>query len=70
MICALNYSALLISAGELITRMVKVELALDSLGFLLGRERFVKAVLAQRGDLTLPMIDLVLAQQLHDLGTY
>lgn len=52
------------------TWMIEVELSFDSLGFLFRSEHFVKTVLAQGGDLPLPMIDLILPQHLHDLGTY
>lgn len=47
--------------------MVKVKLALERLGLLLRREDPVEAVLAEDGHLALVVVDLVLAQQLHDL---
>ena len=50
--------------------MVKVELALKGLGLLLWGELSVEAILAEDGYLTLVAVDLVLAQQLHDLPTY
>lgn len=57
-------------AAPVITRMVEVKLAFDRFGFLFRSEHFVETVLAQDGHLTLPVIDLVLPQHLHDLGTY
>lgn len=50
--------------------MVKVELALERLGLLLRREDPVEAVLAEDGHLPLVVVDLVLAQQLHDLAAH
>lgn len=50
--------------------MIEVELSFDCFGFLFRSERLVETVLAQGGDLTLPMIDLILPQHLHDLGAY
>lgn len=49
--------------------MVKVELALECLGFLVRGQHLVKAVLAEDGHLPLVMVNLVLAQQLHYLPT-
>lgn len=50
--------------------MVKVELALECLGLLLWGEDPVEAVLAEDGHLPLVVVDLVLAQQLHDLAAH
>lgn len=50
--------------------MIKVELALESLGLLLRRQDLVEAVLAEDHHLSLMVVDLVLAQQLHDFLTY
>lgn len=52
------------------TWVVEVELALEGLGLLLQREDPVKAVLAEDGHLPLVVVDLVLAQQLHDLAAH
>lgn len=62
--CATNYPVCVH------TWVIKVELALICLGFLLWSEHPVEAVLAEDHHLTLVVIDLVLAQQLHDLLTY
>lgn len=48
-------------------RVVEVELPLQSLGFLVRGQDSVEAVLAEDGDLSLVMVDLILSQQLHDL---
>lgn len=50
--------------------MIKVELALEGLGLLLWSEDLVEAVLAEDHHLSLMVVDLVLAQQLHDFPTY
>lgn len=50
--------------------MVEVELALECLGLLLRGEDPVEAVLAEDGHLPLVVVDLVLAQQLHDLAAH
>lgn len=53
-----------------LTRVVEVELALQSFGLLLCGEHAVEAVLAQDDHLLLVVVHLVLPQQLHDLGTH
>lgn len=50
--------------------MVKVELALEGHGLLLRGEDPVEAVLAEDGHLPLVVVDLVLAEQLHDLAAH
>lgn len=50
--------------------MIKVELALKCLCFLVRSQHLVEAVLAEDCDLPLVMVDLVLSQQLHDLLTH
>lgn len=55
---------------EDVTWMVKVVLALESLGLLLWGQDLVEAVLADDGHLPLAMVHLILPQQLHDLGTH
>lgn len=50
--------------------MVEVELASDSLGLLLHGEDSVEGVLAQDGHLPLAVVEVVLAQQLHDLAAH
>ena len=50
--------------------MIEVELPLQGLDLLLGGEDAVEAVLAENGHLPLVMVDLVLAQKLHDLLTH
>lgn len=50
--------------------MIKVELALSRLGFLLWSEHLVEAVLAEDRHLPLVVVDLVLPQQLHYFLTY
>lgn len=50
--------------------MVEVELAFESLGLLLWGEDSVEGVLAQNGHLTLAMVEVILAQQLHDLAAH
>lgn len=52
-----------------LTRVIKVELALQGFGLLLGSEDSVEAVLAQDDHLLLAVIHLVLPQQLNDLST-
>ena len=52
------------------TWMVKVVLALDGLGLLVGGQDPVEAVLADDGHLPLPVVHLVLTQQLHDLTAH
>lgn len=52
------------------TWVVEVELALEGLGLLLRGEDPVEAVLAEDGHLALVVVDLVLAQQLHDLTAH
>lgn len=51
------------------TWVIKVVLALQSFRFLIWCQDFVEAVLADDSHLPLVMVHLVLAQQLHDLGT-
>lgn len=55
------------AGGERLTRVVEVVLALERLGLLLGRQHLVEAVLAEDQHLALPLLHLVLPQQLHDL---
>ena len=50
--------------------MIKVELALKSLGLLVWSQHFVEAVLAEDRHLPLVVVNLVLPQQLHDLLAY
>lgn len=52
------------------TWVVEVELASESLGLLLRSEDSVEGVLAQDGHLPLAVIEVVLAQQLHDLAAH
>lgn len=52
------------------TWMIKVELALEGFGLLLGCEDPVEAVLAQDGHLPLVVVNLILPKQLHDLPTH
>lgn len=52
------------------TWMVKVELALERLGFLLRCEDPIEAVLTKDGHLPLVVVDLVLPKQLHDLTAH
>lgn len=52
------------------TWVIKVELALDGLGLLFWSEDLVEAVLAEDHHLSLMVVDLVLAQQLHNFPTY
>lgn len=63
-----SYSAGCTSGAH--TWMIKVKLALLRLCLLLGGQHPVEAVLAQDRDLPLVVVDLVLAQQLHDLLAY
>lgn len=52
------------------TWMIKVELALKCLCLLLWSQHLIEAVLAEDRHLPLVVVDLVLAQQLHDFLTY
>lgn len=52
------------------TWVVKVELALERLSLLFRGQGPVEAVLAEDGHLPLVVVDLVLAQQLHDLTAH
>lgn len=69
-VCTLraSYSAGCTSGAR--TWMIKVKLALLRLCLLLGGQHPVEAVLAQDRHLPLVVVDLVLAQQLHDLLAY
>lgn len=52
------------------TWVIKVELALERLSLLFRGQGPVEAVLAEDGHLPLVVVDLVLAQQLHDLTAH
>lgn len=56
------------SLTQVPTWVVEVEVASESLGLLLRGEDSVKAVLAQDGHLPLAVVEVILAQQLHDLA--
>lgn len=52
------------------TWMIKVKLALQRFGLLLWGQHPVETVLAQDRHLPLMVVDLILAQELHDLLAY
>lgn len=53
-----------------VTWVVKVKLALECLGLLLRGEHSVEGVLAEDGNLSFVLINVVLTQQLHDLAAH
>lgn len=68
--CRRVISPALYKTCRIYTWMIKVELALLCLGFLLWSQHLVETVLAQDRHLSLVMVDLVLTQQLHNFLTH
>lgn len=69
-ICSWKHCRVAAVSAHLHTWVIKVELALERLGLLLRGEDPVEAVLAEDGHLPLMVVDLVLAQQLHDFAAH
>lgn len=65
-----NYFGIGSSGNSAHTWVIKVELALDGLGLLFWSENLVEAVLAEDHHLSLMVVDLILAQQLHNFPAY
>lgn len=65
-----NYFGIGSSGNSAHTWVIKVELALDGLGLLFWSENLVEAVLAEDHNLSLMVVDLILAQQLHNFPAY
>lgn len=57
-------------AASMPTWVVKVELPSDSLDLLFRSKDLVEGVLAQDGHLPLAVVEVILAQQLHDLAAH